>query len=906
VSCAKKDDDEEDSRGTKAEVDEDEDKALEQTTERMPADLLIVVDVSGSMSAALPSVRKCLASLSGLVQAQDRLSLVKFDDRAEVVLPWTPMDSKGVAEFRGAQKDLIARGGTCFVPVLKTCLQEQLADEAPGRTRSMVFISDGMPEEGDQQILQLVCEESSSPNMTIITAGFGAGVKADLMGSIAQAGCGPFIYIPDEQSIPLQLGRVWDAVAYTSVCASYLVVRPLGGAVVTAVEGAFGTAELCLRPDGSKSDQQVMLMQVGPVRHGTSRQVAFRVQLPEALQKRPLADRQLRSPLVEVSLITETVSQVDGFAAPVFLQKQQFLPLQVPSLLSDVLVPFPMRFVLDNDLDDSFDADAAIKQVASCLGVDAGELQLNQILRGSIIIDISLKPSVQADRAAEVLKAVGSKEFQASMSQRFEEMGYKMKSAKAPGQQVFRRLLQARFAGALGAAADTTMRNANAKDVPELRAVQKLAVSDMAESLDPPCQGSMAAAVKEDCTRILKAVKKMAGDNGGNQRHHLHHNMLQLKAAHVAQYKCQTEAASLEVYEVKEAKVAAQQMERACGGVRLTTAFLDSASERIELRTHDAIDDHLGVFLVMKSMYGCEEDFCFLARELCPTLQVKLTPEGGSGKSSIATAFPVHADNMLPVCVKSHHPSTLEDQVGGRVNVPCARRIKIVVDKRSCIGGTLSFYAACGDPTPIKVIHRTTEPATCEKPDTFHVAGADLWYTYQHAKGASIAELRENWGFEFQVSVSDGEGAQTATGMLFQASFKDVPTGPYKIDAVLNKEVFEVPPTSIVAVGMEGRSFDIENLVAASGKVLQVDAAKTHALGLRAPALFVGVNGMAVRKKESARFLGNVPDNESVQAVILSSKEHAGTPIEEFAEKKVATITKKRNEHFVGSLAVEA
>lgn len=903
IGCAKKDEEEE----ATGEAEEDQEGEMpKQTTKRMPADLLLVVDVSGSMSSALPSVRKCLASLAGLVEPQDRLALVKFDNLVNVVLPWTAMDADGIQEFRTAQADLVARGGTCFVPVLQKCLKELLEDEVPGRTRSMLFISDGMPEERDQEILELVCAASTSPNMSIITAGFGTGVKADLMGNISQAGCGPFIYIPDEQSIPVQLGRVWAAVAYTSVCASFMLVRPLGGATVTAVEGAFGTAELCLRPDGGKSDQQVMLVQVGPVRHGTTREVAFRLQLPDALQQRPLSDKKLRSPLVEVSIITETVAQVDGFDAPVFLQKAEFLPLQVPSLLADSLLPFPMRFVLENDLDGSFDADAALRQMAECLGIDQSELQLNQVLSGSIIIDVSLK--MEPKRAAEVLKDVGSAKFQAKMGEKFEQMGYKLKSATAPGQQVFKRLLQTRFAGALGKAAETTSKNSKTDDVPELRAVKKLAGSDLAESLDPPVKGSMTAAVQEDCTAILKVVKETACDSG-KVRQDMHHNMLQMQAAHTAQVKCAAKAASLEVYEVKEAKVAAQQMDIACGGVRATTALLDSTSERLEMRTHASTGDRMGVFLMLRPMFGHEEDFSFLAKELCPTFQVQLKPEGGSPKVQTACAFPVHEHNMMPVCVRTKHPTTLEDQVGGKINVPCARRLKICVDKRSCVGGTLSFYVDCTCQKPFKVVHHDGETHLYEKPETFFVKGADVWYTYQHAKGATIAQIEENWGFEFEVTVADDKDATSTEsrlrGMLLQAKFADVPPGSYTISAMMNDAVYEVPPSSITAIEMGGRDDSVQSLVSNTNQCLQL--AMTHAmtLGVRTPARFIGVNGAAAKTKEQAKSLGSVPSTESVQAVILTSAEHACTSIEEFEKTKVANILKNRHANFAGSMKAQ-
>merc|ERR1719296_25746 len=142
--------------------------------------------------------------------------------------------------------------------------------------------------------------------------------------------------------------------------------------------------------------------------------------------------------------------------------------------------------------------------------------------------------------------------------------------------------------------------------------------------------------------------------------------------------------------------------------------------------------------------------------------------------------------------------------------------------------------------------------------------------------------------------------------MLFQARFKDVPQGAYGLSAVMNKQVYEVPPSGISAVELESRTSELEALVATANSTMQVDATRALTLGLRTPARLVGVNGTAIASKESARVLGNVPDNESVQAVILTSTELASMPMEEFLEKKVASIAKKKNENYVGSMTARS
>mmetsp|Transcript_12555 Transcript_12555/g.24524 ORF Transcript_12555/g.24524 Transcript_12555/m.24524 type:complete len:1551 (-) Transcript_12555:259-4911(-) len=885
--------------------DMDHDDAKQQAlVQRAPADLLVVVDVSSSMGSALPSVRNCLASLVALTEAQDRLALVKFDDTADCVLPWTAMDAEGCDAFKAAQRDLSARGGTCYLPVLKMCLGDLLEDEVPSRTRSMLFISDGHPSEQDIEILKLICEQNSSPNLNIVTAGFGSSVKANLMSSVAQAGCGPFVYIHDEKSIPEQLGRIWAAVAYTSVCASFLIVRPLAGARVTAVEGAFGTAELCLRPDGQKSEQQVMLMQVGPVRHGILREVAFRLNLPPSLQRRPLTDNQLRAPLVEVSLLVETVARTDYIRAPVFMRTLDFLPLQVPSLLGDNLVPFPMRLVLENDLDQTFEPETCLRQVAQTLGINACELELNRVLAGSIIVDFRLK--LQPERAAQVLKDVKSSAFQANMRKEIEKLGYQMKSVKTPGQQAFRRLLQMRFAGALGIAAAASH---GTTDVPELRTVKQLASSDLAESLDPPGPSSVALAVVQDCTTVLTSIAETA-DKKGDEKKRRQHDMLQMQAAHLAQFKCQSIAASLQAYEVKEARVAAASMERACEAVRVTSAFLDSTSENVELRSHPGADDHVGVFLLLRPRFGTEDDFGYLTKALCPTFQVTLTAEDDASDSREACAYPVHANSMLPVCIKSNHPTTLHDRCGGKVTVPYAHRLKISVDSRSCVGGSLSFYVDCTAQKPFKVIHHANEPIACQKPDTFFVKGADIWYTYEHAKGANFDQIAENWGFEFEVQIADDTDVRATErcprGMLLQARFAGVTPGSYNISAHLSPQVFEVAPSTISTCELAGGAEELAAMLASTDGCLQLTGAATLARGLRSPSRLLGINGSGANSKAAlCDFARAIPKKDTMQATILTSMELNHQSIAELENDKLAKVPDERWQRFIGNAVVK-
>lgn len=65
-------------------------KPLEKA-KRAPIDLVCVVDVSGSMSTdnKLKMVMDSLRYLMKILSIEDRISIVVFDNRSRVILPWT-------------------------------------------------------------------------------------------------------------------------------------------------------------------------------------------------------------------------------------------------------------------------------------------------------------------------------------------------------------------------------------------------------------------------------------------------------------------------------------------------------------------------------------------------------------------------------------------------------------------------------------------------------------------------------------------------------------------------------------------------------------------------------------------------------------------------------------------------
>ncbi|HQX83434.1 MAG TPA: VWA domain-containing protein [Vicinamibacterales bacterium] len=120
-----------------------EDGVLQPTshfeTERVPVSLGIVVDTSGSMVgerwvAAQSAINRFLNDLLG---SQDEVFLYRFDNRPELVQPWTSDRRAASRKFSGLQP----RGGTAMYDAVAEAIP--LAQQGTKRKKALVVISDG-------------------------------------------------------------------------------------------------------------------------------------------------------------------------------------------------------------------------------------------------------------------------------------------------------------------------------------------------------------------------------------------------------------------------------------------------------------------------------------------------------------------------------------------------------------------------------------------------------------------------------------------------------------------------------------------------------------------------------------------------------------------------------------------
>jgi Ca-activated chloride channel family protein len=157
--------------------------------------LALAIDVSGSMGGdKIEAARQAALAVAGALEARDRLTLVAFDNTAELLLDARSMDHAGRAAAAKAIRRLEVRGGTnLFEGWLRAVEHVALAQaENPLASHRVVLLSDGQANDGvtDHAELARHTGELLARGIITSTVGIGDGYDEELLGVMAEAGGG--------------------------------------------------------------------------------------------------------------------------------------------------------------------------------------------------------------------------------------------------------------------------------------------------------------------------------------------------------------------------------------------------------------------------------------------------------------------------------------------------------------------------------------------------------------------------------------------------------------------------------------------------------------------------------------------------------------------------------------------
>ncbi len=106
---------------------------------RVPADVALLLDASSSTAESFEDFRRAALDFAALLGEEDRVCLLKFDDRVELLQDWT----RSRTQLRRSLGRISAGMFTRFNDALYLTAREQMKP-SPSRRRALVILSDGI------------------------------------------------------------------------------------------------------------------------------------------------------------------------------------------------------------------------------------------------------------------------------------------------------------------------------------------------------------------------------------------------------------------------------------------------------------------------------------------------------------------------------------------------------------------------------------------------------------------------------------------------------------------------------------------------------------------------------------------------------------------------------------------
>jgi Ca-activated chloride channel family protein len=162
-------------------------------------DVLLVLDTSGSMTGQkMEQARNALLYVLGKLNPQDRFNIISFSTGVRQ-FERAPVAMDQIEDGKRFVSDLQAGGGTD----INRALLEALAQVDATRPAVIIFLTDGLPTEGEVAPERIIANvgQNSAPNVQVFAFGVGDDVNTVLLDSISQENRGASAYVRPNQAI---------------------------------------------------------------------------------------------------------------------------------------------------------------------------------------------------------------------------------------------------------------------------------------------------------------------------------------------------------------------------------------------------------------------------------------------------------------------------------------------------------------------------------------------------------------------------------------------------------------------------------------------------------------------------------------------------------------------------------
>jgi Ca-activated chloride channel homolog len=199
----------------------------------VPLNLSFVLDRSGSMSGKPMQDLKQAAKLAvERLGPQDMVSIVIFDDHADVVVPSQPAGNK--ADLVAKIEAINERGGTQMSVGMQQGLTQLQQGLGAGRVNRMILLTDGETWEDQDRCMQLA-QQAGQMGVPITALGLGEEWNLQLLTGIASASGGTYEYVDTPDKVITAFQGIVDAMQGTVIANAHMTLRLVLGVRPKAV-----------------------------------------------------------------------------------------------------------------------------------------------------------------------------------------------------------------------------------------------------------------------------------------------------------------------------------------------------------------------------------------------------------------------------------------------------------------------------------------------------------------------------------------------------------------------------------------------------------------------------------------------------------------------------------------------
>lgn len=211
--------------------------SVENSEVRNPTHFVLLLDTSGSMeqSNKLQNVKKCVELLLTILTAEDRISIITFEDESEIILKRVPADTNHKGMIEAKVQSIQSEGSTNLSASLAN-LKEVVKGET--MKTGVILLTDGHANRGiydTPSLLQMFKKlREENPLLSIACLAYGTDHNADLLKNISLEASGSYSIVSNLEDAATVIGDVFGSLI--SCCAQNVKVELPKG---STIEGPF-------------------------------------------------------------------------------------------------------------------------------------------------------------------------------------------------------------------------------------------------------------------------------------------------------------------------------------------------------------------------------------------------------------------------------------------------------------------------------------------------------------------------------------------------------------------------------------------------------------------------------------------------------------------------------------------